>query len=320
MERGVRAFDKTTRERIALLDDDPASLRIMQEVLTSAGYECVCANDPQEALDLIAQAPPFKVLISDICMPGMDGLAFLGKLNQLQLPQMPRVLFLTGHPTLDRAVAALRLGAADFLVKPTRPKELLEAVERATGREPTSPMMTEDGNWTVEGLAKQAESLAKRLRMMTAPANGPGEITSPPTRPPAGAKPASRDSAADETQRQARMAQLLETMEQLPRLRRRNYSGLEDMDDVAWELLMEVLRSNREGRQISVSGLTISVEGVSPTTALRRTNELVAKGHLHRVPDPTDARRDFVTLDPKTRAALEDYLSRAAEHLADPLG
>jgi DNA-binding MarR family transcriptional regulator len=79
--------------------------------------------------------------------------------------------------------------------------------------------------------------------------------------------------------------------------------------------LMEVLRSSREGRQISVSGLTISVEGVSPTTALRRTNELVAKGYLHRIPDPTDARRDFVTLDPKTRASLEDYLARAAEHL-----
>jgi hypothetical protein len=210
-------------------------------------------------------------------------------------------------------------------VKPTRPRELLDAVERACGRGGQTTNHPADDNWTVESLAKEAEALAARLRMMTASAVNHSDmrlkLSSPtlPTTIVAPTLPATLPSVtnppSDEAQRQLRTAQLLDTMEQLRRLRRRNYSGLEDMDDVAWELLMEVLRSSREGRQISVSGLTISVEGVSPTTALRRTNELVAKGYLHRIPDPTDARRDFVTLDPKTRAALEDYLARAAEHL-----
>jgi DNA-binding MarR family transcriptional regulator len=84
---------------------------------------------------------------------------------------------------------------------------------------------------------------------------------------------------------------------------------------VAWDLLAEVLRSERNGRRMSVSGLSISVEGVSSTTAFRRINELVAQGHFQRVPDPTDARRDFVTLNEKTRAALDSYLARAAEYL-----
>ena len=322
---GVRAFDEAARDSILLLDDDPASLRLMQEVLWTAGYECIATHVAEEALSIVAGSRPIKVVISDICMPDIDGLMFLDRLNLLRLKQLPRVLFLTGHPTLDRAVAALRLGASDFLVKPTRPRELLDAVERACGRGGQTTNDPADDSWTVESLAKEAEALAARLRMMTASAVNQSDVrlklSSPalPTTmagPISAATPSSVPAApSDEAQRQLRTAQLLDTMEQLRRLRRRNYSGLEDMDDVAWELLMEVLRSSREGRQISVSGLTISVEGVSPTTALRRTNELVARGYLHRIPDPTDARRDFVTLDPKTRAALEDYLARAAEHL-----
>jgi CheY-like chemotaxis protein len=320
---GARALGQATRECILLLDDDPASLRLMQEVLWTAGYECVATHVAEEALAIVAGPRPIKVVISDICMPDIDGLMFLDRLNLLRLKHLPRVLFLTGHPTLDRAVAALRLGASDFLVKPTRPRELLEAVERACGRGEQATNNAADDNWTVESLAKEAEALAARLRMMTTPPAPQIPIPAPPLATvlpasstlPATIPAAPKDGPIDEAQRQLRTAQLLDTMEQLRRLRRRNYSGLEDMDDVAWELLMEVLRSSREGRQISVSGLTISVEGVSPTTALRRTNELVAKGHLHRIPDPTDARRDFVTLDPKTRTALEDYLARAAEHL-----
>lgn len=313
---GVHAFDQAARDSILLLDDDPASLRLMQEVLWTAGYECIATHVAQEALAIVAGPRPIKVVISDICMPDIDGLMFLDRLNLLRLKQLPRVLFLTGHPTLDRAVAALRLGASDFLVKPTRPRELLDAVERACGRGGQTADNPAGDTWTVESLAKEAEALAARLRMMTASAVNQGETRlklSSPTLP--ATLPSGSNAPTDEAQRQLRTAQLLDTMEQLRRLRRRNYSGLEDMDDVAWELLMEVLRSSREGRQISVSGLTISVEGVSPTTALRRTNELVAKGYLHRIPDPTDARRDFVTLDAKTRAALEDYLARAAEHL-----
>jgi CheY-like chemotaxis protein len=322
---GVRAFDEAARDSILLLDDDPASLRLMQEVLWTAGYECIATHVAEEALSIVAGSRPIKVVISDICMPDIDGLMFLDRLNLLRLKQLPRVLFLTGHPTLDRAVAALRLGASDFLVKPTRPRELLDAVERACGRGGQTTNDPADDSWTVESLAKEAEALAARLRMMTASAVNQSDVRlklSSPTLPTTMAAPISAatlpsvpTAPSDEAQRQLRTAQLLDTMEQLRRLRRRNYSGLEDMDDIAWELLMEVLRSSREGRQISVSGLTISVEGVSPTTALRRTNELVARGYLHRIPDPTDARRDFVTLDPKTRAALEDYLARAAEHL-----
>jgi DNA-binding MarR family transcriptional regulator len=91
---------------------------------------------------------------------------------------------------------------------------------------------------------------------------------------------------------------------------------LGEPDDVAWELLLELLRAERVAQRISVSALSISVEHISPTTALRRIRELVKAGHIMRNPDPMDARRDFVTLASESRAALEQYLGQVAKELA----
>ena len=313
---GAHTFEQAPRQQVLLLDDDPASLQLMKEVLRSAGYDCIATHSAEEALACAARESRLRVIVSDICMPEMDGLMFLDRINLLRTRHTPRVLLLTAHPTLDRAIAALRLGATDFLIKPIRPRDLLSAVDRACGRAERLASADGDSSWTPESLAQQAEMLAVRLRMLTGAAPANVADAAPVPAPSAAALSPAKGASSEEAQRQLRTAQLLDSMEQLRRLRRRNRSGLEDIDDIAWELLMEVLRSAREGRQISVSGLTISVEGVSPTTALRRINELVARGHLQRIPDPTDARRDFVTLNQKTREALDDYLARAAAYLA----
>jgi DNA-binding MarR family transcriptional regulator len=102
---------------------------------------------------------------------------------------------------------------------------------------------------------------------------------------------------------------VLETIEHLRRLRTR-YSQ-HKLDDVAWDLLLELLRAERLRQRLSVSGLAISVSGVSPTTSLRRINELAARQYIERIADPQDARRDFVSLTAKSRALLGDYLSEA---------
>jgi DNA-binding MarR family transcriptional regulator len=80
--------------------------------------------------------------------------------------------------------------------------------------------------------------------------------------------------------------------------------------------LRELLRAEKAGQRISVSALSISVEHISPTTALRRIRELVKAGHIARNPDPLDARRDFVALAPDSRAALEHYLEQVTKELA----
>lgn len=296
------------RNAILLLDDDPVPLNIMRSVLGVAGYECFATHSAEEAIMLIGRSPEITVVVSDINMPEMDGLEFLERLRAAKMERpMPAVLFLTGHPSLDHAIAALRLGAVDFLVKPMRPAELLHAVRRASDIAPASNVAADavaDSWATVQSLAHQAESLARRLRNLTVPAANSDEDTAT----------TGRHEALPTVVTQTPVT-VLDMMGHLRRLRHVGQTELAALDDVAWDLLAEVLRSERNGRRVSVSGLSISVEGVSSTTAFRRINELVAQGHFHRVPDPTDARRDFVTLNDKTRAALDSYLARAAEYL-----
>ena len=104
-------------------------------------------------------------------------------------------------------------------------------------------------------------------------------------------------------------------MDHLRRLRRL-FPPLGELDEVAWDLMRELLRAERSGQRLSVSALTVSVEQVSSTTALRRTQELVKAGYIARIPDPADARRDFVTLAPEIRGTLDRYLERVAAELA----
>ncbi len=103
-------------------------------------------------------------------------------------------------------------------------------------------------------------------------------------------------------------------MDHLRKLRRQ-FPPLGELDDVAWDLLRELLRAERNGQRLSVSALSVSVEQVSSTTALRRTQELVKAGHIVRSPDPSDARRDFVALAGEIRGTLDRYLERVASEL-----
>ncbi|BCQ60292.1 hypothetical protein PBOI14_20420 [Pseudomonas sp. Boi14] len=71
---------------------------------------------------------PFSLVVSDVNMPGMDGHQLLGLLRARQ-PQLP-VLLMTAHGAVERAVEAMRQGAADYLVKPFEPRALLDLVAR----------------------------------------------------------------------------------------------------------------------------------------------------------------------------------------------
>ena len=81
----------------------------------------------EEALTAVAREA-FSLVISDVNMPGMDGHQLLSLLRARQ-PQLP-VLLMTAHGAVERAVDAMRQGAADYLVKPFEPKALLDLVSR----------------------------------------------------------------------------------------------------------------------------------------------------------------------------------------------
>jgi DNA-binding MarR family transcriptional regulator len=106
---------------------------------------------------------------------------------------------------------------------------------------------------------------------------------------------------------------VLDTLEQLRRLR--DLYAQHSLDEVDWDLLLELLRAERLQQRMSVSDLTLVISGASTTTSLRRINQLVARGYVVRIPDANDARRDFVALTSKSNELLTDYLTRANAHL-----
>lgn len=306
-------------EEVLLLDDDATMLGVLNGILSGAGYNCVAAADAFEALALVASRPAIAVVISDILMPGMTGLQFVQRLNGLALERpRPRVLLLTAQPTLEAAVDALRLGVRDFLVKPLRAAELVEAVGRAMGQA-RADRAARQAAPEVELLLRQAEELVNRLRGIAHAAEAGGQgvaamASAMATVTDATGAPRAPPVAVPQGPATSGRLGILDTIEQLRRLRARYVN--EDLDDTGWDLLLELLRAERMRQKLSVSGLAISINSVSTTTALRRINELAASGHLERAPDPGDARRDFVSLTAKSRELLSGYLEQANTYLS----
>jgi two-component system response regulator FlrC len=143
---------------VLLVEDDPSLREALGETLELAGHDYHAVGSAEEAL-LAAAQRSFSLVISDVNMPGMDGHQLLGQLRS-RYPQLP-VLLMTAHGSVDRAVDAMRQGAADYLVKPFEPKALLALVARhALGR--LGPADGE-GPIAVEPASVQLLSLASRV-------------------------------------------------------------------------------------------------------------------------------------------------------------
>ncbi|MCX5690147.1 MAG: sigma-54 dependent transcriptional regulator [Planctomycetota bacterium] len=112
-----------------LVCEDEAMLReSLAQLLRDEGYEVVVAADGLEGFEQ-AVARPFDLVLTDIRMPRKDGIALLGQLQQLA-PQTP-VIVITAFGTVDSAVAAMRAGAADYLLKPMQFDDVLLRISRA---------------------------------------------------------------------------------------------------------------------------------------------------------------------------------------------
>jgi DNA-binding NtrC family response regulator len=113
---------------ILIVDDDPGTLASLARAFALEGYEPVTAASAREALARLAERPADAIL-SDVVMPEMDGLAFLGALRSLA-PDTPVVL-MSGQASLEMAVQATRLGALDFVEKPVGLDRLLLTLRNA---------------------------------------------------------------------------------------------------------------------------------------------------------------------------------------------
>ncbi len=124
-------IDPDLEHRILVVDDQAAVSSAVARILDYKGYSCRTADGADQAIAMLKQEE-VAVVISDINMPGHDGMWLLDKLRS-DYPDMA-VIMLTGFAEVDTAVQCLREGASDFLTKPVRAPHLLTSLERSIER------------------------------------------------------------------------------------------------------------------------------------------------------------------------------------------
>src|SRR6202048_3630324 len=116
-------------ERILIVDDEEPIRDLVSAMLASANYVCTQTESGKEALGLLSSGSQFELMLSDLMMPGMDGIALLEAAKE-RYPDMP-VIMVTAVTDVSVALGAIRNGAYDYLLKPFERDQLLATVRRA---------------------------------------------------------------------------------------------------------------------------------------------------------------------------------------------
>ncbi|UCG39530.1 MAG: sigma-54-dependent Fis family transcriptional regulator [bacterium] len=114
--------------RILIVDDEPGMRSLLTRVMEKEGYAAHSAPDGVQALESMGRTE-WDLVIADIDMPGMDGLALLRKIHE-EKPSLP-VIMITAYATVESAVEAMKLGAYDYITKPFQMDELKIVVAKA---------------------------------------------------------------------------------------------------------------------------------------------------------------------------------------------
>ena len=130
--------------RILVVDDDPQALRYIRDALVKAGYAPIATAGPQEALGLVQEQKPHLVLL-DLMLPGVDGIELMKEIvEERDVP----VIFVSAYGQDQLVTRAFEIGAADYVVKPFSPNELIARIRAALRRretaEPSAPYVVED--------------------------------------------------------------------------------------------------------------------------------------------------------------------------------
>jgi putative nucleotidyltransferase with HDIG domain len=116
-------------DRILVVDDEETIREIVSSMLTAAGYKCRQACSGMEALALLESGEEFELMLSDLMMANLDGIGLLERTKE-RFPEMPVVMVTAVHD-ISVALAAIRNGAYDYLLKPFEREQLLATVRRA---------------------------------------------------------------------------------------------------------------------------------------------------------------------------------------------
>ena len=147
-------------DKILLIDDEPDIVRVLGISLRADGYEVIPALSGAEGLEAFATHKP-EIVITDIKMPGMDGIEVLEKIKDLD--PNTEVIIITGHGDIDNTIEALKYGASDFINKPVRDDALSIALKRAKEKLDIKRQLKD---YTID-LEKKIDFATKELRRQT---------------------------------------------------------------------------------------------------------------------------------------------------------
>ena len=171
-----------TTGSILLADDEDKIVRLLGRTLREEGFEVVGTTCPREARTLLVQRP-FDLFIVDNIMPGLTGLDIVRELTQARrCPRMPEILFMTGQPTFEGAVEAMKLGAFDYLRKPFEVEDLLTKVRHAVERQSAArlwarcPVLDGEAGRDFYGIVGNSAAMRRVLEEMLVVANSPSTV------------------------------------------------------------------------------------------------------------------------------------------------
>src|ERR1700752_278672 len=121
---------KKADQIVYVIDDDLSMRTAIKELIEAVGLNCQTFGSGQELLDVTLPDVP-GCLVLDVRLPGLSGLHIQRELNE-RGTQIP-IIFITGHGDIPMSVAAMKAGAVEFLTKPFRDQDLLDAIKQASG-------------------------------------------------------------------------------------------------------------------------------------------------------------------------------------------
>jgi DNA-binding response OmpR family regulator len=117
--------------RVLLVDDEEQFVEVLSQRLMTRDFEVLTSFSGDEALSVLEKTD-IDVVVLDVMMPGRDGISTLKEFKRIK--PLTEIIMLTGNTTVDTAIAGMKLGAFDYLLKPTDTAVLVEKISRAHRR------------------------------------------------------------------------------------------------------------------------------------------------------------------------------------------
>jgi len=157
-------------KRVLIVDDDPAQRRILEETIKRLGFETRSVASGEQALELLegSERASISIVLLDLVMPGLDGMGVLERLNEKA--GTPPVIVQTAHGSIDSAIAAMRMGAVDFVIKPASPERLEISIRSALKIEALAGEITRikkrhEGTLTFDDLVLRGEAMHRVIAL-----------------------------------------------------------------------------------------------------------------------------------------------------------